>query len=313
AVASSTHLLPISTGVFASSAGGVSVSAGGGSPGPGAGAAPPRGGGGGRAPPAPPEPLGMPSFGLQYEFRWSVLWEDPFGYWILQGIKNTLILSSLAWVIALALGITLGILRTTPWRLPRLLAGAYVEFFRNTPLLVQLFFWYFAVPQVLPEGPLRQGLNQLEVETPFLTINYEFLAPLVGLGIYTAARVAETVRSGILSIPKQQSEAALSSGLSWLQAYRYVLLPIGMRIVIPPMTTEFLTIFKNSSLATTIGFAEITFMTQQVDSYTFRGLEAVTAGTLLYLAISLTIAASMSRVERRYTIPGFVGRGAGGG
>lgn len=248
--------------------------------------------------------------GLQYEFRWSVLWEHPYGYWLLQGIKNTIVLSLIAWVIALALGITLGILRTSPWRIPRAVATAYVEFFRNTPLLVQLFFWYFAVPQILPAGPLRDALNRLNYDTPILTINYEFLAALAGLGVYTSARVGETVRAGIQSIPRQQTESALSSGLSLGQVYRYVLIPIGFRIVIPPITTEFLTIFKNSSIAITIGFAEITFQTQQVNSYTFRGLEAIAAATLVYLAISLTIAASMSRVERRYAIPGMIARGA---
>ncbi|MFQ5839097.1 MAG: amino acid ABC transporter permease [Candidatus Methylomirabilales bacterium] len=255
----------------------------------------------------------MPLFllGLQYEFRWSVLWEDPFGYWILQGIKNTILLSLLAWVIALILGIALGILRTAPWRIPRLIATAYVEFFRNTPLLVQLFFWYFALPQVLPAGPIRDAVNTLQVETPILNITYEFVASLLGLGIYTAARVGETIRAGIEAIPKQQTEAGLSTGLSWLQVYRHILIPVGFRIVIPPITTEFLTIFKNSSLAITIGFAEVTFMTQQVDSYTFHGLEAVTAATFIYLAISLTIAASMSQVEKKYAIPGLIARGGG--
>jgi glutamate/aspartate transport system permease protein len=248
--------------------------------------------------------------GLQYEFRWSVLWQSPYGYWLLQGIKNTILISLIAWVIAVALGIALGVLRTAPWRVPRAVATAYVEFFRNTPLLVQLFFWYFAVPQILPAGPIRDALNSLNVDTPILTLNYEFLAGLVGLGAYTSARVGETIRAGIQSIPRQQTEAALSSGLTLGQVYRYVLIPIGLRIVIPPMTTEFLTTFKNSSLATTIGFAEITFQTQQVNSYTFRGLEAVTAGTLIYLAISLIIAASMNRVERRYAIPGLIARGA---
>jgi glutamate/aspartate transport system permease protein len=248
--------------------------------------------------------------GLQYEFRWGVLWESPYGYWLLQGLKNTIVLSLIAWVLALALGIALGMLRTAPWRIPRAAATAYVEFFRNTPLLVQLFFWYFAVPQILPAGPFRDALNRLNLDTPLLTINYEFLASLVGLGVYTSARVGETVRAGIQSIPRQQTEAALSSGLTLGQVYRYVLIPLGLRIVIPPIATEFLTIFKNSSIAITIGFAEITFQTQQINSYTFKGLEAVTAATLVYLAISLTIAACMSRVERRYTIPGLITRGA---
>lgn len=248
--------------------------------------------------------------GLQYEFRWNVLWESPYGYWLLQGLKNTIILSLLAWVIALVLGMALGLLRTAPWRVPRAIATAYVEFFRNTPLLVQLFFWYFAVPQILPAGPMRDAVNSLNLSTPILTINYEFLAALAGLGVYTSARVGETIRAGIQSIPRQQTEAALSSGLGLGQVYRYVLIPVGLRIVIPPMATEFLSIFKNSSLAVTIGFAEVTFQTQQVNSYTFKGLEAVTAATLIYLAISLTIAAFMNQMERRYAIPGLIARGA---
>jgi glutamate/aspartate transport system permease protein len=253
--------------------------------------------------------MGVPLIlGLQYEFRWSVLWESPYGGWLLQGLKNTIIISLIAWVIALTLGLTLGMLRTAPWRWPRVVAGAYVEFFRNTPLLVQLFFWYFAVPQVLPP-PLRDPVNSLHVDTALGTLNYEFLAALIGLGIYTSARVGETIRAGIQSIPRQQTEAALSTGLTRGQTYRWVLIPIGVRIVIPPITTEFLTIFKNSSVAVTIGFAELTFQTQQINSYTFRGLEAVTAGTLVYLAISLTIAAVMSRVERRFAIPGLITRG----
>jgi glutamate/aspartate transport system permease protein len=246
--------------------------------------------------------------GLQYEFRWGVLWESPYLGWLLQGLKNTLVISLIAWAIALAIGLALGLLRTAPWRGPRALAGVWVEFFRNTPLLVQLFFWYFAVPQLLP-GPIRDRVNSLNVDTPLGTLNYEFVAALVGLGIYTSARVGETIRAGIQSIPRQQTEAALSSGLTLGQVYRWVLIPIGVRIVIPPLTTEFLTIFKNSSVAVTIGFAELTFQTQQINSYTFRGLEAVTAGTLVYLAISLTIAAAMSRVERRYAIPGLIARG----
>jgi glutamate/aspartate transport system permease protein len=248
--------------------------------------------------------------GLQYEFRWSVLWESPYGEWLLQGLKNTVILSLLAWLLALVLGIALGLLRTAPWRVPRAMATGYVEFFRNTPLLVQLFFWYFAVPQILPAGPWRDALNSLNLQTPILTVNFEFLAGLAGLGVYTSARVGETIRAGIQAIPRQQTEAALSSGLSLGQTYRYVLIPVGLRIVIPPMATEFLSIFKNSSLAVTIGFAEVTFQTQQVNSYTFKGLEAVTAATLIYLAISLTIAAFMNRMERRYAIPGLIARGA---
>ena len=235
---------------------------------------------------------------LQYEFKWSVLWTAPYGGWLLAGIGITLRLAAIGWIVACVLGILAGALRTVPFAPVRWLATAYVEFFRNVPLLVWMFFWYFGAPQVLPAAA-QDTLNRLGVE---------FLAAVMALGVYHGARFSEVIRAGIQSIPKTQLEAALSTGLSVGQAYRFIILPIALRLIVPPLTNESLNLLKNSSLALTIGVAELTFQTRQIESYTAKGIEALTAGTLIYVALCLTIAATMSRVERRLAIPGMIAR-----
>jgi glutamate/aspartate transport system permease protein len=248
---------------------------------------------------------------LAYEFRWSVLWEAPYRDVLLYGIRMTLVVSPIALGMACIVGVMVAVCRTAPWRLPRALGTAYVEVFRNTPLLVQLFFWYFGVPQLLPQT-VQRWLNNVNVPVIGLTLNVEVWTLIVGLAIYTAARVAEILRAGIQSLPQQQTEAGLSTGLSRAQLYRYILLPQAVRIMLPSLTTEFLTIYKNSSLGITIGVAEMTFATRQIDAYTFKGLEAATAVTVLYLVISLTISGLMAVVERTLAIPGMVARRTGG-
>jgi glutamate/aspartate transport system permease protein len=246
-----------------------------------------------------------------YDFRWGVLWEPLYRDMLLYGIQMTLVVSPLAWVIACVLGVAVAVCRTAPWRVPRALATVYVEFFRNTPLLVQLFFWYFGIPQLLPQS-VQSWINHLNLSILGLSLNIEAWTLIVGLAIYTSSRVAESLRSGIQSLPKQQTEAGLSTGLSRLQVYRYVIIPQAIRLVLPTLTTEFLTTYKNSSLGLTIGVAEMTFATRQIDSYTFKGLEAATAVTLLYLIISLSISGLMAVMERFTAIPGMVTRQTGG-
>jgi glutamate/aspartate transport system permease protein len=235
---------------------------------------------------------------LQYEFKWSVLWTAPYVGWILSGVGTTLRLSAIAWVAACALGILAGALRTVPFAPVRLLATGYVEFFRNVPLLVWMFFWYFGVPQFLPAGA-QEPLNRLGVE---------FLAAVMALGVYHGARFSEVIRAGIQSIPRTQLEAAVSTGLSVGQAYRFIILPVALRLIIPPLTSESLNLLKNSSLALTIGVAEVTFQTRQIESYTAKGIEALTAGTLIYLLLCLGVAGIMARVESRFAIPGMIAR-----
>ncbi len=236
--------------------------------------------------------------GFQYDFQWSVLWTGERGQWLIQGILTTLRLSALGWIFANLLGILSGALRTVPFAPLRALATLYVEFFRNVPLLVWLFFWYFGAPQVLP----RAAQDWLNVHGP------EFWSAVVGLSVYHGARMSEVIRAGIQSIPKTLLEASVATGLSVAQAYRLIIIPIALRLIVPPATNESLNLLKNSSLALTIGVAELTSMTRQVETYTAKAFEALTAGTLIYLVMCVGIAAVMGHVERHFRIPGLIAR-----
>ncbi len=205
-----------------------------------------------------------------------------------------------AWLIALTLGSLIGVVRTTPSRLLRAIGTAYVDLFRNVPVLVQMFLWFFVLPEVVPAEIGRW----LKRDLPFP----EFYSAMMCLGLYAASRVAEQVRSGIQSVPPGLSAAARASGLTTWQTYRYVLLPIGFRIIVPPLTSEFLGIFKNTSIALTIGVLEITAASRQIESYTFQGYEAFAAATVLYLAISATLLFLTRRLEARARIPGWISK-----
>lgn len=233
-----------------------------------------------------------------YDFYWAVLYEENptyheiFGMWLLRGLVLTLEISLISTAIALVLGTIFGIARLSQFKPVYYLATGYVEFFRNTPLLVQLFFWYFALPMGLPE-PVRMFLNEH---------NLEFWAASGGLGVYTGAFVAEIVRAGIQAIPHGHLEASFSSGLSNLQTLRYVILPQAFRVIIPPLGSEFLNNMKNSSLAMTIGVAELCWQSQQIESFTFRGFEATSAASLIYLGLSLGISLIMNTVNHHLKI-----------
>jgi polar amino acid transport system permease protein len=237
---------------------------------------------------------------MNYQFNWSILWSGQSGAWLLQGLLTTLQLSCLAWLLAVGLGILAGALRTLRVAPLRWLATVYVEFFRNVPLLVWMFLWYFGVPPLLPQA-LQDWLFEHGVE---------FWAGVFALGVYHGARFSEVLRAGIQSIPKTQLEAALSTGLTVAQAYRLVIIPIALRLIIPPATNETLNLLKNSSVALTIGVAELTFQTRQIETYTAKAFEALAAGTMIYLILCVTIATVMARLERRIAIPGMIARGA---
>ena len=227
-----------------------------------------------------------------------MLWSGQSGGWLLQGLLTTLQLSVLAWVLAITLGIVAGALRTVRFTPLRAVAVFYVEFFRNVPLLVWMFFWYFGVPPLLPRG----------VQDWLFNHGAEFWAAMFALGVYTGARMSEVIRSGILAIPRTQFEASLAMGLTTWQAYRLIILPVALRLIVPPMTNESLNLLKNSSVALTISVAELTFQTRQIETYTAKAIEALTAGTLIYLVLCLSIATVMNRVERRFAIPGLISR-----
>ena len=209
--------------------------------------------------------------------------------WLVQGILTTLELSACAAALALLLGITLFLLRATPSRPVRLAAATVVEFIRNTPLLVQVFFWYFGASEFLPDAA-----------TAWLSEHgFEFIAAVIALSVYTAAFVAEDLRSGLRSIPREQMEAARASGLSFLQSMRFVVLPQALRNALPTLINQALNLTKNSSMAMTIGVAELTYQARQIESYSFRSFEAFAAATAVYLLISLAVTAVGSALEGR--------------
>jgi His/Glu/Gln/Arg/opine family amino acid ABC transporter permease subunit len=235
---------------------------------------------------------------LRYQFDWGVLWRGQSGHWLLQGLLTTLEISILAWILAIVLGIVSGALRTVRYRPLRAIGTFYVEFFRNVPLLVWMFFWYFGVPPLLPRG----------VQDWLYNHGAEFWAGMFALGIYHGARFSEVIRSGIQSIPRTQMEASVAIGLTTFQAYRLIVIPIALRLIVPPLTNETLNLLKNSSVALTISVAELTFQTRQIETYTAKAIEALTAGTVIYLVLCVSIAAIMARVERRFAIPGLIVR-----
>src|SRR3981081_300499 len=175
---------------------------------------------------------------MNYTFNWSVLWTGESGRWLLSGLIVTIELSALAWLLAGALGIVSGAFRTVKFRPLRALATFYVEFFRNVPLLVWMFFWYFAVPPLLPQA----------VQEWLFAHGLEVWAAVCALGVYSGARFSEVLRSGIQSIPRTQLEASAASGLTTFQAYRYVILPVALRLIIPPGPNQSLNLLKNSSV-----------------------------------------------------------------
>jgi glutamate/aspartate transport system permease protein len=243
---------------------------------------------------------------MSYQWNWSIFSDaTPAGDatyldWLLQGLQWTLLVSLTAWVFALGLGIVFGVLRTLPSRWLRAIGAAYVELFRNVPLLVQLFIWYFVLPELLPRS-LGDAIKQSD------PLAQQFLAAVLCLAFFTGARVAEQVRAGIGSLSRGQRAAGLALGLTLTQTYRFVLLPMAMRLILPPLTSEFLNIFKNSAVASTIGLIELSRQSQQLVDYTAQPYEAFIAVTLLYVAINVAVMLGMRALERRTRVPGYLG------
>jgi glutamate/aspartate transport system permease protein len=241
---------------------------------------------------------------VNYHWHWGILWEvSPDGahtYWqtLILGTGWTLATALAAWMLALTFGSVVGVIRTTPYPWLTRLGDGYVELFRNVPLLVQMFLWYFVLPELVPAA-FGTWLKQLP--------DASFWTAVVALGFYTSARIAEQVRAGIASMPRGQRLAALALGLNYPQAYAYVLLPMAYRIILPPLTSEFLNIIKNSAVALTIGLMELTARARSMQEFSFQVFEAFTAATLIYIAINIVVTFSMRRIERAVAVPGFIG------
>lgn len=237
---------------------------------------------------------------MDYNWNWTVLFEEQYLNWLISGFGWTIGVSLCAWSIAIVVGSLIGIGKTAPSAILRGICSTYVEIFRNVPLLVQMFIWYFAVPEMLPDDWGRWMKRDMP--------NPEFVTAIVALALYTASRIAEQVRAGIETVPPGLRAAATAQGMSVWQTYRYVLLPISFRMIVPPLTSEFLTVFKNSSLALTIGLLELTAQSQQIAEYTFQGFEAFTAATVIYVCIALVATIIMQVLEKYTKIPGYVGK-----
>jgi glutamate/aspartate transport system permease protein len=213
--------------------------------------------------------------------------------WLLSAWGWTASVSALALIVALAFGVLMGILRTTPSRALVFIGDAWTELFRNIPVLVQVFLWYFVIPELIP--PLKQVPS--------------FLLVVVALGFFTSARISEQIKAGIQSLPKGQRHAGLAMGLTLPQTYRYVLLPMAFRIVVPPLTSESMGIVKNSSVAFSVSVAELTMFARQAQEETSRGIEVYLAVTGLYFLTSILVYQVARVIEHRVRIPGTVGGG----
>jgi len=248
---------------------------------------------------------------VQYNWHWKVLVEaEPGGtgtylQYLIVGLGWTLATALVAWVIALAIGAVVGTIRTTQLKWLVRAGNLYVEIFRNIPLIVQMFLWFFVVPELLPQA-LGDWIKQMP--PPWGS----YVPAVMCLAIFTSVRVAEQIRAGILSLPRGQHLAAIANGMSEAQAYRYVILPQAFRIVLPPLTSEFMNIIKNSSVALTIGLLELTGRARAMQEFSFRVFEAFATATVIYLLTNLIVVLAMRALEKKVRVPGLIAAQAGG-
>ena len=234
---------------------------------------------------------------------WKVFLQDDgsgrtYLQWMFDAWGWTLAVAGVSWVVAMVFGALFGVLRTLP-NSPVLsrLANVWVELFRNVPLLVQIFIWYFVVPKIFPTMK----------ELP------SFVLVVFALGFFTSARIAEQVRAGIQALPRGQRDAGMAMGFTTAQTYRYVLLPMAFRIILPPLTSESMNLLKNSSVAFAVSIAELTMFAMQVQEETSRGVEVYLAVTALYAVSAFAVNRLMALVEKKVQIPGYVVAASGGG
>jgi glutamate/aspartate transport system permease protein len=234
---------------------------------------------------------------------WQVFLQDDgsgrtYLEWMLEAWRWTLAVAGTSWLVAMVVGALVGTLRTLPER-PALvrLANAWVELFRNIPLLVQIFLWYFVVPKIIPAFQQVPG----------------FVLVVFGLGFFTSARIAEQFRAGIQALPRGQRYAAMAMGFTTWQSYRYVILPMAFRIILPPLTSESMNLLKNSSVAFAVSIAELTMFAMQAQEETSRGVEIYLAVTALYAFSAFAVNRVFAFIEKKMRIPGFIVAGTGGG
>ena len=229
---------------------------------------------------------------------WSILFKPPFGGQLADAILLTIEIALYAWVAAMLIGLVVGIGREAPSAIARRVTAAHVEIFRNIPVLVQLFFVYYVLPRLLP----------LHLRRELFRLGWEEISAVITLALYSSAKIAEHVRAGVNTVGRHIQRSAMATGLTWFQTQRFVIVPLLLRTIAPNLTSEFVTIFKGSSLAMMVGVTETAYVTQQLGTETFHWVEANAAGTAVYLLCAWAIAGLMSLVERRTRIPGLLRR-----
>jgi len=227
---------------------------------------------------------------------WSFFLRDTGGgetylHWMMTAWGWTLSVAALSLIVALLVGSLMGILRTTPSKALVWIGNTWTELFRNIPLLVQIFLWYHVIPSI------------------FLTLRAvpSFVLVVFAIGFFTSARISEQVRAGIQSLAKGQRYAGLAIGLTLPQTYRYVLLPMAYRIIIPPLTSESMNIIKNTSVAFAVSIAELTMFAMQAQEETSRGVEIYFAVTVLYFVSAFAVNRVAHFIEARVQVPGMIG------
>jgi glutamate/aspartate transport system permease protein len=235
---------------------------------------------------------------MGYHWNWQVFLQDTgadetYLHWMMSAWGWTLTVSALSWIVALVIGALIGVLRTVPNKLLSGFGNAWVELFRNIPLLVQIFLWYHVVPAMVP--PMKN--------LPSLVL------VVFALGFFTSSRVAEQVRAGIQALPRGQRMAGLAMGLTLPQTYRYVILPMAFRIIIPPLTSEAMNIIKNSSVAFAVSISEMILFAMQAQEETGRGIEIYLGVTALYMISAFAVNRLMALIEAGVRVPGYVGGG----
>jgi glutamate/aspartate transport system permease protein len=229
---------------------------------------------------------------------WQFFFQDTGGgqtylNWMMSAWGWTLLVSACSLAVALAVGSIMGIFRTTPVKALVWIGNAWTELFRNIPLLVQIFLWYHVIPSIFK---------------PLQSVD-SFWAVVVALGFFTSARISEQVRAGIQALPRGQRYAGLAMGLTLPQTYRFVLLPMAYRIIIPPLTSESMNIIKNSSVAFAVSISELTFFAMQAQEETSRGVEIYLAVTFLYFISAFAVNRVAAVIEKRALVPGMIGAG----
>lgn len=243
---------------------------------------------------------------MNYSWNWGVLFQSTgvgnstYFNWIVTGLGWLLVIAIVAWSIAFVLGSLLGIMRTLPNKTARAIGTAYVTIFRNVPLLIQLFVWFYVAPNFLPAGLKDWWVNDLSASTSAL------ISASIGLGLFTAARGCEQVRTGIEALPTGQVNAGYALGFSTAQLYRYIILPQSFRTILPPLSSELTNCVKNTSVASLVGVAEIISQMKTISEYTQNTIEIYTYVTIIFIVINICLIQFMNFLEKRLRIPGLI-------